>query len=469
MQFLPRLRVLKLLNYTLTSLYQLKQTHAQLITNGLNSTTLLAKLINQYCALSNPQSTHHYAHLVFKYSESPNIYLFNTLIRCSQPKQSILVFSNWVFKGDLVFDDFTYIFILGACARFPSLSTLWVGTEIHTHIVKLGFVTNILIQTTLIHFYASNMEIVCARQMFDEMPMRNCVTWNAMITGYVSQKENTHNALALFRDMVGEDCDGVPPTDTTMVSILSAVAQLGVLETGACIHGYIEKTICVPENDVFIGTSLVDMYTKCGSFESALSIFMKMREKNVLTWTSMATGLAIHGRGKEALELLNEMEANTIKPNAVTFTSLLLACCHVGLVEEGLHLFNRMSKFSVKPQMQHYGCIVDLLSRAGHLKEAYEFIKEMPVEPDLILWRSLLSACKVHGDLVMGETVGKLLMKIKQEQRIEEVVTPEDYVALSNIYACGEKWKDLEMLRKEMRIKGIENKPGCSLVSRCKE
>ncbi|KAF3945189.1 hypothetical protein CMV_028412 [Castanea mollissima] len=308
-----------------------------------------------------------------------------------------------------------------------------------------------------------------ARRVFDEMVVRSNVTWNAMITGYCTQrgrtKEYARDALVLFQDMLTGVC-GVKPTDTTMVCVLSMASQLGVLESGACVHGYIEKTVCVPENDVFIGTGLVDMYAKCGCLESALSVFWQMNERNLLTWTAMSTGLAIHGRANEALELLDSMGASGIKPNVVTFTSLLSACCHVGLVEEGLHLFDKMrNKFGVLPVMQHYGCMVDLLGRAGHLKEAYEFIMGMPIEPDAIIWRSLLSSCKVHGDVIMGEKVGKLLLQLQPEKSDANLtVRSEDFVALSNVYATAERWGEVEIVRKEMKVKGIDNKPGCSSV-----
>nr|XP_023907431.1 pentatricopeptide repeat-containing protein At3g18970-like isoform X2 [Quercus suber]XP_023907503.1 pentatricopeptide repeat-containing protein At3g18970-like isoform X2 [Quercus suber] len=301
------------------------------------------------------------------------------------------------------------------------------------------------------------------------MVVRSNVTWNAMFTGYCTQRERTkeyaRDAFVLFQDMLTGVC-GVKPTDTTMVCVLSMASHLGVLESGACVHGYIEKTVCVPENDVFIGTGLVDMYAKCGCLESALSVFWQMNEKNVLTWTAMLTGLAIHGRAKEALELLDSMGASGIKPNVVTFTSLLSACCHVGLVEEGIHLFDKMrNKFGVLPVMQHYGCMVDLLGRAGHLKEAYEFIMGMQIEPDAIIWRSLLSSCKVHGDVIMGEKVGKLLLQLQPEKSDANLtVRSEDFVALSNVYATAERWGEVEMVRKEMKVKGIDNKPGCSSV-----
>ncbi|KAL4352658.1 hypothetical protein GQ457_06G019420 [Hibiscus cannabinus] len=382
---------------------------------------------------------------------------------------SIFTFANWVSKGHLVFDNFTYIFVLGACARSPSLSTLWLGRQVHVKSFKSGFVSNLLVKTTLIHFYANNKDVLSARRVFDEMTERSSATWNAMIRGYTSQKERVkkccREALVLFRDMLN-DVSGQNPTDTTMVCVLSACSQLGELYSGACVHGFIEKTICRPEDDVFIGTDLVDMYAKCGYIDSALCIFRLMSVKNVLTWTAMGAGLAVHGRGKEALELLDAMEDIGIKPNPVTFTSLLSACCHAGLVEEGLHLLhNAWSRFGIEPQIQHYGCIVDLLGRAGYLNEAYDFIIEMPIKPDTILWRSLLSACNVHGDLAMAEKVGKILLRLEPPKNFLHVpVTSEDYIALSNVYASARRWRQVEMIRKKMKSERAETKPGGSFI-----
>ncbi|XVF31136.1 hypothetical protein REPUB_Repub16aG0119500 [Reevesia pubescens] len=329
--------------------------------------------------------------------------------------------------------------------------------------------SNLLVKTTLIHCYANNKDILSARRVFDEMTERSSVTWNTMIKGYCSQRERAQKccreALVLFREMLN-DGSGVNPTDTTMVCVLSACSQLGELYSGACVHGFIEKTIFRPENDVFIGTALVDMYAKCGYIDTALCIFRLMSVKNVLTWTAMGTGLAVHGMGKEALELLDAMEDSSIKPNPVTFTSLFLACCHAGLVEEGLHLFHNMrSRFGLKPQIQHYCCIVDLLGRAGHLSEAYDFIIEMPIKPDAILWRSLLSACNVHGDVAMAEKVGKILLRLEPPKSFVHMpVTSEDYVALSNVYASAGRWQQLEMVRKKMKLKRVETKPGGSSI-----
>lgn len=301
--------------------------------------------------------------------------------------------------------------------------------------------------------------------MFDEMPERNVVSWNAMITGYCSLKDenrkNIVNGMCLFKDML-MICR---PNDTTVVCLLSVASQLGIMEIGACVHGFAVKTLCKVEDDVFIGTGLVDMYSKCGCLESALSVFWRMERKNVLTWTAMTTGLAIHGRGKEALEVLYKMGGDGVRPNETTFTSLLSACCHAGLVEEGLQLFRDMEgKFGVVPRIQHYGCVVDLLGRAGKLKEAYDFIMGMSISPDYVMWRSLLSACKIHGDVVMGEKLGKFLLQFKEKNYTEFDHKSEDYIALSNVYASAERWNDVETVRKNMKNKSIFSKSGLSSV-----
>ncbi|WVZ00630.1 hypothetical protein V8G54_026699 [Vigna mungo] len=366
----------------------------------------------------------------------------------------------------MFFDDYTYNFVLGAYARSPSASTLWVGRQLHSLIVKHGVGSNMLVSTTKIYFYSINKDIISARQVFDEMSIRSSVTWNAMITCYSSLKEGNRqyafNALSLFMYMV--DVCGINSTDTTIVAVLSTISQMGLLETGACVHAFAEKTFCT-EDDVFIGTGLVDMYSKCGCLDSALSVFWRMNQKNILTWTAMTIGLAIHGKGKQALEVLYKMGDYGVKPNEATFTSFLFACCHGGLVEEGLQLFHEMKRtFNVTPQIKHYGCIVDLLGRAGKLKEAYEFIMQMSINPDDVIWRILLGACKIHEDVVMGEKVGKFLLQLEECSRPELTSKSEDYVSLSNVYALAERWVEVESVRKQMRAKRISNNAGCSAV-----
>ncbi|XP_076905293.1 pentatricopeptide repeat-containing protein At3g18970-like [Bidens hawaiensis] len=463
---LPRLRPLSLLHHYKSSLTttHLTQIHSQLISNGLtHSPSILARLIERYCASSPP-----HAHLItthfYNHNNEPNPYLFNVLIRCTPPADSITVFANWVSKQTLKFDDFTYIFVLGACAR--RAKALREGLQIHCRVIKHGCLSNVMLQTTLIHFYVKTDACRFARKVFDEMPVRTrtAATWNSLIAGYCARKDHARDGLLLFVDMLTGDY-GVKANDTTLVCVLSAVARLGYLETGVGIHACIEKTIGGVESDVYIGTGLVDMYAKCGCLDAGLNLFMRMRHKNVHTWTAMVSGLAVNGKGKRALKLFNDMIDSGISPNSVTFTSLLLACSQAGLVKEGLSLFKIMkTKFCIVPLSHHYGCIVDLLARAGHLEDAFEFIVSEKVESDEVLWRSLLHACRLHNDVVMGEKVAKILISMKPEFDVKGCDRNEDYVALSNMCASAGRWEEVAKVREMIIDKGIRSDPAVSAV-----
>ncbi|XP_047338190.1 pentatricopeptide repeat-containing protein At3g18970 [Impatiens glandulifera] len=462
----PRFQFLTFLQSNNISFSNLKQIHAQLIINGNNHSSNLAKLIQSCCNLSTQPALNHAKSIqTHSTSTTTNVYLLNVLIRCSPPRNSISSFADSLSsKPNLVFDNRTYVFVLGSCARLSIVSALFEGKQVHARGIKDGLFSDIMVQTTAIHFYGIHREIHSARKLFDEMSMRNSVTWSAMIRGYCIQKEKipryARDAIKLFREMLINREVG-SPNESTMVCILSAVSQLGSLENGICIHGYIQKTVYKPEIDVFIGTGLIDMYSKCGLINTAIRIFNIMEIKNVLTWTAMMTGLAIHGRGKETIELMNAMESNNLKPNEVTFTSLLAACCHWGLVQEGLCLFESMEgRFGIKPTIQHYGCIVNLLGRAGLLNEAYEFIIGMNRKPDAVVWRSLLNACKLHGEVLMAEKVGRILLEFDSEK----IDASEDYIALSNAYALVDRWDDVEMVREVMKVKGVQIDPGFSRV-----
>ncbi|KAI3767857.1 hypothetical protein L2E82_18286 [Cichorium intybus] len=461
MHTLPRLRCLSLLQQCKSTLptNHITQIHSQIISNSLTqSPSIVAQLIERYCAPSLPHATN-YARLVvtqfYRHHNKHNPYLLNVFIRCAPPTDSILVFANWVSNATLNFDDFTYIFALGACAR--RARTLWEGLQIHCRVIKHGFLSNIKLQTTLIHFFVNSNAFPFAKKVFDEMPERTAATWNSLITGYSSQTTHARHGLLLFLEMLSGDY-GVKPNDTTMVCILSATSRLGSLETGVTIHGYITKTLPDIKNDVYIGTALVDMYAKCGCLNSALKLFKEMSYKNVLTYTTMVSGLAIHGKGKQALKLFTDMTESGILPNSVTFTTLLFACSQSGLVKEGLSLFQIMKeKFYISPLSCHYGCVVDLLGRAGFLNEAFEFIVSEKVEDDEVLWRSLLHSCRVYNDVVMGERVLKIMNVGMYEKS-------EDFVALCNLRASVGKWEDVVEVREVMNYKGIENKPAVSSV-----
>lgn len=213
------------------------------------------------------------------------------------------------------------------------------------------------------------------------------------------------------------------------------------------------------EESLIVGTSIIDMYCKCGRMELARTVFNHMKEKNIKTWTAMVAGYGMHGRAREALEIFYSMIRAGVRPNYITFVSVLAACSHAGLVKEGRHWFNSMTnEFHIQPGIEHYGCMVDLLGRAGNLKEAYDLVNGMnAVKPDFVIWGSLLGACRIHKNVELGEICAKKLFELE----------PNNcgyYSLLSNIYADAERWEDVEKIRVIMKNRGLAKPPGFSIV-----
>lgn len=296
-----------------------------------------------------------------------------------------------------------------------------------------------------------------ARKVFDEMPERNVISWSCMINGYVSCGEYKE-ALALFREMQMVEANGVRPNEFTMSSVLSACGRLGALEHGKWIHAYIGK--CGMEVGVVLGTSLIEMYAKCGIIERAKWVFDNMgpHNKDVMSWSAMISGLAMYGHAEECLELFTEMTSYGVRPNAVTFLGVLCACVHGGLVSEGKEYFRRMSEeFGITPLIQHYGCMVDLFGRAGLIQEARNLVNSMPMDPDVPVWGALLSGSRMHGDIETCEIALRKLIEL-------DPTNSGAFVLLSNVYAKMGRWADVRHVRDLMEARGIKKVPGCSLV-----
>eukprot|EP01018_Ginkgo_biloba_P010349 Gb_07336 [translate_table: standard] len=410
----------------------------------------------------------------------------------------------------------TFASVLSACANLASLEQ---GMEIHEEIVQNGFQFDVFVESALVDMYAKCGNINKARDLFDKMHQRNTVSWTAMIVGYAqsgnvtealklfqlmperdvvswtamisayAQSGQVHEALKLFQEMPKRDVvcwttmiagyaqngqleqalklfrqmqlEGVKPDSNTFLSILPACANSAALEHGIEIHEEIIK--CAFQSDVRVANALVDMYAKCGSIENARDMFDKMSQRDVVSWTAMIGGYAMHGCGKEALKLFEEMQQSGTKPDHVTFVCVLSACCHAGLVDAGRQYFDCMNKYyQVTPTMEHYGCMVDLLGRAGHLDEAQDFINKMPIKPDATVWGCLLGACRVHNNIELGEHVAEHLFELDPEN-------PAPYVLLSNIYASAGKWDGIEKVRKMMKDRKVKKKPGCSWIEVNKE
>lgn len=345
-------------------------------------------------------------------------------------------------------DPFNISIAIRACA---SIGSQVFGKQIHAAVCKHGFESNIPVMNSLLDMYCRCIGLNEADRLFRGMQETNVITWNTMVAGY--EKSDPNEALNLYSRM---EFEGFTPNSFTFTSVIAALANMAILGVGEQVHGKIVKRGL--ENNLGVANSLIDMYAKCGSVMSSYKIFNEMSSKNVVSWTSMIIGYGNHGHGKEALDLFDKMVGSGVRPDLIVFFAVLNACSHTGLVDEGLGYFKSMvSDYNITPDKEIYKCVVDLLGRAGRVKEAYDLIDRMPFIPDESVWGAFLGACKVHK---LGE-FGKLAANRVLELRPSVAGT---YLALANIYAADEKWGDFARIRKLLRKMGSKKEAGRSWV-----
>ncbi|XP_057831464.2 pentatricopeptide repeat-containing protein At4g21065 [Cryptomeria japonica] len=346
-------------------------------------------------------------------------------------------------------DSTTFVSILPASAKIGDFEQ---GMNIHQRIIESGFSSEVVVASALIDMYAKCGSIRRAREMFEKMPQRNLFSWTAMIAGY-AQNGIFEEALETFIQM---KMAGLKPDSTTFSSVLPACAKMGALKQGMDIHRNIIQSGLL--SDVLVASALVDMYAKCGSIHKARHLFNEVSKQDTVLWNAMISGYAMHGYGKDALKLFELMKQAGIYPDHVTFVGILFATSHAGLVDKGCKYFNDMSDpYCIMPTMDHYVCMVDLIGRAGYLEKAFNFIIKMPIQPAVILWMCLLGACKLHKDIRLGLFTATLVFELDPKNAAP-------YVLLSDIYAKGDRWDDVQKIRKLIKDKDIKKIPGCSWI-----
>ncbi|PPD90574.1 hypothetical protein GOBAR_DD12502 [Gossypium barbadense] len=408
----PKLLLLESCN----NLSQLKIIHGYMIRTHIIFDIFAASRLISLC-INNPSFgpfSLNYAHNVFSQIETPNLFMYNALIKGFSGENPIKGFEFYVrmLRANIVPDNLSFPFLVRACAQLEGID---MGIQAHGQIVKHGFENDVYVQNSLVYMYSmcgdikaanevfSRMlspnvvswtsiiagfnkigDVEMARELFDKMPERNLVTWSTMINGYA--KNNCfEKAVELFQVLKDK---GIKANETVMVSVISSYAHLGAIELGEKAHDYVVKNNL--SLNVILGTALVD----------------------------------IHG----------------------------------GLVEKGLELFESMKRdYGIEPRLEHYGCVVDLLGRAGKLAEAEKFVLEMPVKPNAPIWGALLGACRIHRNAEIAERVGNILIPLLPEHS-------GYYVLLSNIYARTNRWENVETMRQMMKEKGVKKPPGYSLI-----
>ncbi|KAI5673717.1 hypothetical protein M9H77_14081 [Catharanthus roseus] len=440
----------------LSDLISGKQAHQQALVFGYESDLFVSSaLVDMYSKCGQLDD----ARVLFQEISLKNVVSWTTMItgyvQNDRPDDAFLLFKELLLddsrlENEVHFDSVAMVSVLSACSRLSQKSTT---QGVHGFTIKMGLDGNLTVGNTLIDAYARCGEVSFSRQVFEEMVHKDVVSWNTMIAVY-AQHGLSREALGLFCSMVNDtevDYDAV-----TLSAILLACAHSGALQLGKCIHDQVIRMRL--EDNLYVGTSLIDMYCKCGRVVMARKAFDQMKEKNVKSWTAMIAGYGMHGQAKEALKVFYDMNRAGVRPNYITFVSVLAACSHAGLVDEGWFWFRAMQhRFRIEPGLEHYGCMVDLLGRAGFLSRAYDLIKEMKVQTDFVIWGSLLAACRMHNNVELGEISARKLFELD----------PNNcgyFVLLSNIYADAGRWEDVKRMRTYMKKHGLAKPPGFSLV-----
>lgn len=439
--------------------------------------------------------------LVFGCIHTPDTFCINTVIKAyclSNKPDEGLVFYFHRQRDGFNPDSYTFPPLISSCGKVGSLS---LGQKCHGQVVKYGVDSVLPVGNSLMHMYACCGFIRIARRLFDEMLVRDLVSWNTMVDGYAKEGEldiahevfdvmldknvvsynvlitgylngeNPGVCLKLFREMA--NC-GLRGNETTMVSVLTACGRSARLREGRSLHCFLIKALW--DLNLILGTALVDMYSRCRRVDVATLVFDRMLIKNLVCWNAMILGHCLYGNPQDGLKLYesmvgsgllfghNEMkldEGNGLLPDEITFIGILCACARLGHLMEGRSYFKQMvDLYGLKPNFAHYWCMANLFSGAGLVQEAMKILREVSVDkdesPEYLLGAKLLGSCRFEGSVVLGEQIAKDLLELEPEN-------PLGYRLLLNVYAVAGQWDDMAKIKQMMKKTKFKSMVGCSL------
>ncbi|WOH10447.1 hypothetical protein DCAR_0729916 [Daucus carota subsp. sativus] len=396
----------------------------------------------------------HKAARVFSDMPEKDLVSWNTMItgyaKSSDSRKAFVLFRK-MRNNNIAIDRVTLIGLITACAKIRDCK---VGNAIHGYAKVWGLDSTVALGTALINMYSKCGLIQYARKLFEKLPKQCIDPWNSMIHAYV-ECGLCNEALDLFPQI---QCQKLKVDETTMLGLILACRNAGEFHAGWHLHNYIEESSHL-RGSTHLCNALIDMYAKCGTMDRAKSVFDAMSNRDVISWTTMITGYAINGEVEEAIVTFKHMDAEKIMPNSISFLGVLLACNHAGRTEAGRNFYAIMQQvYQIEPTIEHYGCMVDMDARAGMLGNAYQFVKKMPIEPNEVIWRMLMNACRVHNYSDLGLNMVNALKLLK-------TIDPEDHVLFSNIFAEAEKWDDVLCQRSVMLVQEATKVAGKSSVS----
>ncbi|KAG6621486.1 hypothetical protein I3842_Q023600 [Carya illinoinensis] len=430
-------------------LYLCKQVHVHAAKTGIITDSFVyTALIDVYCRSGNMED----AEFLFENKGEIDFASWNAMmfgyVMNNESQKALELFSLIHETGEKA-DPITLATAAKACCCLVGLEQ---GKQIHAYAIKTRFDIDLCVSSGILDMYIKCGDMESAHVVFTQIPVPDDIAWTTMISGCVENGDEDR-ALSMYHQM---RLSGVQPDEYTFATLVKATSCLTALEQGRQVHANVIKSDYTV--DPFVGTSLIDMYAKCGNIGDAYLLFQRMNIRNIALWNAMLVGLAQHGNAKEALNLFETMESNGIEPDKVTFIGVLSACSHSGLISEAYKYFDSMRKnYGIKPEIEHYSCLVDVLGRAGHVQEAEKLIVSMPFEASASMYRALLGACRIQGNTDTGKRVAEQLLALEPSDSAA-------YVLLSNIYAAANQWDGVTDARKTMERKKVKKDPGFSWI-----
>ncbi|KAL1365817.1 hypothetical protein HN51_013783 [Arachis hypogaea] len=434
----------------LGSLHQGKWVHGYVIKSGIEVNSFLASsLLDMYVKCGDLRD----AQKVFDDVLAVDVVSWTAMIvgyaQRDHPNMALELFSSKRWEG-LLPNSVTLSSVLSACAQ---IGDSLLGRSLHVLAVKLGCDDDHAARNALIDVYAKCGAMSDARCVFETILDKDVVSWNSIVSGS-AQCGCAYEALELFQRM---RLESFSPDAVTIVGVFSACSSLGALQFGSSVHAFSFKCGLM-SSSVYVGTALLNFYSKCGDARSARMVFDGMEEKNAVTWGAMIGGYGMQGDGSGSLALFKDMLREEFEPNDVLFTTILAACSHSGMVGEGSRLFDMMcGELNFVPSMKHYACMVDLLARSGNLDEALDFMDKMPVQPSVGVFGAFLHGCGLHSRFDLGEVAIRRMLELHPDEACY-------YVLVSNLYASDGRWGMVKEVREMIKQSGLSKVPGCSSV-----
>lgn len=426
-----------------------KVIHAKTMKSGFNESSFVANtLANMY----NKCGKLDYGMRLFEKMRTQDVVSWTTIIttyvQMGQEEHTIEAFMK-MKESDVSPNEYTFAAVISGAANLARIE--W-GEQLHAHVLRIGLVDFLSVANSIMTMYSKCGQLASASLVFHGMNRRDIISWSTIIAAYSQggYGEEAFEYLSLMRR------EGPKPNEFAFASVLSVCGSMAILEQGKQLHAHVLSIGL--QHTAMTQSALINLYSKCGSIKEASKIFDVTENDDIVSWTAMINGYAEHGCSQEAIDLFEKIPTVGLKPDSVAFIGVLTACSHAGLVDLGFHYFNLMSnEYQINPSKEHYGCMIDLLCRAGRLSDAVSMIKSMPFQRDDVVWSTLLRACRVHGDVDCGRHAAEEILKLDPN-------CAGAHITLANIYASKGRWREAANVRKIMKSKGVIKEPGWSWI-----